>query len=71
MFECFHCMQRAAIWDADFNADEYGYDDPDGVIHELHCCNCGARITVYVAGIDEEGDEGDDHSAFETDIERK
>ena len=48
MYECFHCGARAVLWQADFNADEYGYDDPDGIIHECICTHCGAQITYYV-----------------------
>ena len=48
MYECFHCAQRAVIWDADFDFDDYGFDER-GIIHECHCTNCGARITYMIA----------------------
>ncbi len=44
MFECFHCLTRSVIWDADFDFSDYDYEG-EGVIHECHCANCGARIT--------------------------
>lgn len=47
MYECFHCLQKSVIWDADFDSEDYGYDEP-GIIHECHCTNCGARITYFV-----------------------
>lgn len=55
MFECMHCGCRAVIWDSDFNADEYGYmDDPDGLVHVCHCCECGAEVIYYIRGTDDE-----------------
>lgn len=56
MYECFHCGARAVIWDADFNADEYGYDC-EGIIHACHCTNCGAEITYFIK-IDGEDESG-------------
>lgn len=53
MYECFHCGMKAVIWDGDFDASDYGYDD-DGIIHEYHCSNCGARITYVVMNSEEE-----------------
>lgn len=47
MYECFNCFARAVIWDADFDYSDYGLEG-EGVIHECHCANCGARITYYV-----------------------
>ena len=46
MYECFHCLQKAVIWDGDFDSEDYGYEE-EGVIHECHCTNCGARITYF------------------------
>lgn len=54
MYECFHCLQRSVVWQADFSADEYGYDDPNGIIHVLMCATCGAEITYYIPGNIEE-----------------
>lgn len=47
MYECFHCGERAVIWDNDFSFEDYGYEE-DGLIHECHCTHCGARITYEV-----------------------
>ena len=46
VYECFHCLQRSVIWDADFDGEDYGYDEP-GVVHACHCTNCGAIITYW------------------------
>ena len=47
MYECFHCGNKAVIWDGDFDFSDYG-EDGQGIIHECHCENCGARITYRV-----------------------
>ena len=52
MYECFCCGERAVIWDADFDAEARGYEFP-GIVHILHCSNCGAQIE-YVVRTDEE-----------------
>jgi len=54
MYECFHCGCRTVVWQADFNADEFGYDDEEGIIHICHCSNCGAEIQYYISGKPEE-----------------
>lgn len=51
-FECFHCLHMAVVWDSDFDFDDFGYEG-EGIVHELHCCNCGASIT-YVVPIEKE-----------------
>lgn len=56
MYECFHCGERAVIWGADFNPEDYGIEG-EGVVHNLHCSNCGAEIQYVV--LDEEEDEKD------------
>lgn len=43
MYECFHCGCRSVVWSADFDSEDYGYEEP-GIIHECHCVNCGAQI---------------------------
>jgi len=53
MYECFHCLQRAVIWDADFDGSDYGYEE-EGVVHECHCMHCGARITYWCPNDPEE-----------------
>ena len=57
MYECFHCGERTVIWHCDFGFEDYGLDG-DGVIHELLCTNCGARIIYEVSdeACDEEGE---------------
>lgn len=47
MFECFNCLARAVIWDADFDFDDFGYEGK-GVVHICHCSNCGAEIEYRV-----------------------
>ena len=47
MYECFHCGERAVIWDADFDFSDYG-EEGEGIIHECHCTNCGAQITYRI-----------------------
>lgn len=47
MYQCFHCGKMAVIWDADFDSEDYGYEQ-DGIIHECHCTNCGAMITYFI-----------------------
>lgn len=54
MYECFHCLERAVIWDNDFNSEDYGYE-PGGLVHVCHCTNCGAQI-LYLLLPDEEED---------------
>lgn len=34
MYECFHCGQKAVIWDC---------FDGDGIVQVCHCTNCGAE----------------------------
>lgn len=47
MYECFHCLSRSVIWDADFDTEDYGYE-PGGVVHDCHCENCGAIIQYII-----------------------
>lgn len=47
MYECFHCGERAVIWDSDFDGEDFGYIDP-GIVHVCHCSNCGAEITYFI-----------------------
>ena len=45
--KCFHCQGENVMWDNDFSLEEYlgdyGYDG-DGIVHVLHCPDCGARM---------------------------
>lgn len=45
MYECYVCGSNKVIWDNDFMFEDYGYEG-DGIVHEFHCMNCGADITV-------------------------
>ena len=54
MFECFHCGSRSVIWQSDFDFEDYGLEG-QGIIHVLHCQECGAEIEYYIR-IDEEAD---------------
>lgn len=53
MYECFHCGHRSVIWNSDFSFEDYGYDN-DGIVHVLHCSNCGALIEYYISFDEEE-----------------
>ena len=53
MYECFNYLSRSVIWDCDFTFEDYGYDG-DGIIHECHCENCGARIMYFISLDDDE-----------------
>ena len=56
MYECFHCGCKSVIWDGDFSFEDY-CEEGEGIIHECHCENCGARITYRIAVSGGEGDE--------------
>ena len=43
--KCWFCGGEVR-WCADFNADEYGYED-GGIVAELECMKCKADITCY------------------------
>ena len=47
MYECFHCLSRSVSWGADFDFSDYGMDG-EGIVHHLHCSNCGAEIEYYI-----------------------
>ena len=53
MFECFHCGERAVIWGCDFSFEDYGMEG-EGIVHELHCSNCGAEILYMVSAEEDE-----------------
>lgn len=56
MFECFHCLKRAVIWDNDFSYEDCGYAG-EGIVHYLHCSNCGAWIEYQIPISPEEPEE--------------
>lgn len=55
MYKCFHCGKETVVWDADFDFEDFDYDG-EGVVHLLHCTNCGARIE-YTIGNDYNNDD--------------
>ncbi len=57
MYECFHCGERAVIWDNDYSYEDVGVPG-DGLVHFLHCTNCGAGIEYYI-NLEEDEDEAD------------
>jgi len=61
MYECFHCLQKAVIWDADFDFSDMCYEG-EGIVHTCHCTNCGAQIEYRIAIPDEDKEEKSDDS---------
>ena len=60
MYECFHCLARAVIWDADFDFADLGYEG-SGIVQYCHCSNCGAEIEYWIKFSDiEDEDNGED-----------
>lgn len=59
MYECFHCGERAAVWQNDWSFEDYGLEG-DGLVHELICSNCGAVITYEIPLLSEDGGANDD-----------
>ena len=55
VYECFHCGERAVIWDNDFDIEDYGYEG-EGIVHDLHCAHCGAQIQYVIRFDVEEGE---------------
>lgn len=55
MYECFHCLKKAVIWDSDCDFSDFGYEG-EGIVHVCHCSNCGAEIE-YRVRIDEGEDK--------------
>ena len=47
MYHCFHCGKKAVIWDNDYSFEDYCLEG-EGIVHELHCTECGATITYFV-----------------------
>lgn len=55
MYECFHCLQKAVVWDSDSDFSDYDLEG-EGIVHVLHCTNCGAEIYVLV-NADDSGED--------------
>ena len=43
---CFNCRGHNICWDNDFTFEDYGIDG-EGLVHVLHCMDCGAEIEYY------------------------
>lgn len=54
-YRCFHCQENTVAYDNDFSFEDCGYCG-DGIVHFLHCTNCGA-IIIYKVPLDNEDDE--------------
>lgn len=48
MYECFHCLKRAVIWDCDYDMSDVYPERGEGVVQMCHCANCGAEIEYIV-----------------------
>lgn len=59
MYECFHCLKRAVVWDSDFSFEDFGYEG-EGIVHICHCTNCGAEIEYRSKVGDNDAETGDD-----------
>lgn len=44
---CIHCAQDKLVWDGDFLARDFGYEE-EGSLLVFHCMSCGARYEVFV-----------------------
>lgn len=56
MYQCFHCLANAVIWQSDFTFEDFGYDG-EGIVHVLTCMNCGAEIEYDVPDNDVDTNE--------------
>lgn len=52
-YECFHCGNHTVSWDSDFTFEDLGYIG-EGMVHMLHCNNCGAIIEYRLEEEDED-----------------
>lgn len=59
MYECFHCLQRALVWQADYSFEDYGIYEEEGIVHTLKCSNCGADVEYYVPVKKPEDEDGE------------
>ena len=57
MYECFHCGQKSLVWDNDFNYEDMGYEG-DGIVHILHCTNCGCEVEYRLSLEDTDEENG-------------
>lgn len=56
MYECFHCGQKAVIWQADFSFEDFGYEG-EGIVQMCRCINCNAEIEYRIALTEEDIEE--------------
>ena len=56
MYQFFHCLANAVIWQNDFTFEDFGYDG-EGIVHVLTCMNCGAEIEYDVPDNDVDTNE--------------
>jgi len=56
MYECFHCLARSVVWQADFSFEDYGLEG-EGIVQVCRCTNCGAEIYYYISINGEEDEE--------------
>ncbi len=56
MNTCFHCGSEKVVWDSDFSFEDVGYEG-NGIVHFLHCAECGAEIEYRIGFETEQQDE--------------
>lgn len=61
MFECFHCGEKAVIWDCDYDSEDFGYMEP-GIVQVLHCSHCNAEIQYFIKTRRKGEENGEDNS---------
>ena len=47
MYECFHCGEKAVVWQSDFSFEDCGYEG-EGIVHICRCSHCGADIEYRI-----------------------
>lgn len=56
MYQCFHCLHNSLCWQCDYDFEDFDYDG-DGIVHILHCTNCGADVEYIVKNNNKENEE--------------
>ena len=59
MYECFHCLARAVIWQSDFTFEDFGMEG-EGIVHVCECSSCGAEIYYYIPINNDEDSKAED-----------
>ncbi len=57
MYQCFNCGHNTVGWDNDFSYEDYGLEG-EGIVHVLHCSNCGAYIEYFIDIKEDDDAEG-------------